>query len=58
MLRIMRAQPASNAVRERQLAIERRLQTGAALVLALAVLVTIVLRAGLHNVFATGWWPH
>ena len=58
MLRIMRTQPAGDAAKERQLAIERRLQTGAALVLALAVLVAVVMRAGVHDVFLPGWWRH
>lgn len=58
MLRIMRAQPASSAVKARQLAMERRLQTGTALVLAMVVLGAVVLRAGVHNVFTPGWWRH
>ncbi len=37
-------------------AAERRLQVGAALLLAVGALVWIVLRAGVHRVFVPGWW--
>ncbi len=37
---------------------ERRLQVGAALLLALLVLVGIVLRASVRTVFPAGWWRH
>ena len=42
--------------REEQLAAERRLQAAGALLLGVVVLITIVLRAGVHNVFPPGWW--
>jgi hypothetical protein len=58
MLRIMRTQPVGDATKARQLVVEQRLQTGAALILALTVLFGVVLRAGIHNVFLPGWWRH
>ncbi len=39
-----------------RLAGERRLQVGAALVLGLLVLIAVVLRAGVSNIFPPGWW--
>ena len=36
--------------------IERRLQATGLLLLALAVLLATVLRAGIHNVFLPRWW--
>ena len=50
--------PGETPDREEGLAEERRLQVGGALLLGFAVLVVIVLRAGLHNVFPQGWWRH
>ena len=46
------------ADREQQLAAERRLQAAGALLLGFAVLLVIVLRAGIHNIFPPGWWRH
>ncbi len=46
----------SAAETQERLAAERRLQVGAALLLGLIVLISIVLRAGVHNVFLPGWW--
>jgi hypothetical protein len=36
--------------------IERRRQVRGLLVLAFAVLLFSLLRAGLHNIFTPGWW--
>lgn len=58
MLRIMRPRPVDQQARKHKLLEERRLQIGAALLLGLIALVVIVLRAGVHNVFAPGWWRH
>ena len=38
------------------LAAERHLQLGAALLLGFLLLVAVVLRAGIHEVFPPGWW--
>ena len=43
---------------EENLAAERRLQVSAALLLGALVLLAIVLRAGVRNVFPVGWWHH
>ena len=56
MLRSMPLSRDDKADRAHSLARERQLQTGAALVLGLTVLIAIVLRAGVHNVFPVGWW--
>jgi hypothetical protein len=36
--------------------LERRRQIRGLLLLALAAIVFAVFRAGIHNVFTTGWW--
>ena len=54
----MRPQPVKNATKQQRLAEERRLQTGVALLLGCAVLIGIVLHAGVRNVFLPGWWRH
>lgn len=36
--------------------LERRRQVRGLLLLALAVIVFAILRAGLHRVFSVGWW--
>ena len=43
---------------EDNLLAERRLQVSAALLLGLLVLIGIVVRAGVRNVFPAGWWRH
>lgn len=58
MLRIMRPHHVDHEARKQKLAEERRLQTAAALLLGLVVLVAIVLRAGVGNIFTPGWWRH
>lgn len=49
-------QPDADTEVQQRLAAERRLQIGAALLLGFLVLIAVVLRAGVHNVFLPGWW--
>jgi hypothetical protein len=49
----MPQQPASFVARRQ---IERRRQIRGLLVLAVAILIFSLLRAGVHNVFTPGWW--
>jgi hypothetical protein len=35
---------------------ERRRQVGGLLLLAIAILIFSLLRAGMHNIFTPGWW--
>jgi hypothetical protein len=49
----MPQQPAPTTARR---LIERRRQVRGLLLLALAVLVFSLLRAGTHNIFTPGWW--
>lgn len=46
----------SSHEQEPNVAAERRLQIGAALLLGLVVLLGIVLRAGIRDIFPAGWW--
>jgi hypothetical protein len=46
--------PASTTAARRQT--ERRRQVRGLLLLALAILIFSLLRAGTHNIFTPGWW--